>query len=100
MRSFKSHSVPVDSVSLSHPIMDSTEYLKLSLQVFPSGQDHFNRTGTSRIGFMLSNQTFKPPQPDFGPFYFLADRYEHFGNYGKNNFSHSWNKIIVLIAPF
>ncbi|KAL9276307.1 hypothetical protein ACSQ67_026145 [Phaseolus vulgaris] len=81
MRYFKSHFVPVDSVLLSHPIMDPTQYLKLSLQAFPSGQDHFNRTGTLQIGFMLSNQTFKPPQPDFGPFYFLADKYEHFGNY-------------------
>ncbi|CAJ1941593.1 unnamed protein product [Sphenostylis stenocarpa] len=80
MRSFKSHFEPVDSVLLSHPRKDSTQYLKLNLQVFPSGQDHFNRTGTLSIGFMLSNQTFKPPT-DFGPFYFLADRYEHFGNY-------------------
>jgi len=100
MRSFKSHFVPVDSVLLSHPSIDSTGYLKLSLQVFPSGLDYFNRTGTSTIGFMLSNQTFKPPQPDFGPFFFLADGYEHFGNHGKNNFTHDWNKIVVVIAPF
>ncbi|KAJ1400389.1 Serine-threonine/tyrosine-protein kinase, catalytic domain [Sesbania bispinosa] len=79
MHSFKSHYLPVDSVMLSHPTKDSNQYLKLSLQVFPSGQDHFNRSGAFSIGFMLSNQTFKPPK-DFGPYYFIADKYEHFEN--------------------
>ena len=78
MQSFESHHLPVDSVSLSHPTKDPNQYLKLSLQVFPSKQDHFNRTGVISIGFLLSNQTFKPP-PVFGPFYFDADKYGHFG---------------------
>ncbi|XP_028762891.1 probable leucine-rich repeat receptor-like protein kinase At5g49770 [Neltuma alba] len=79
MQSFEFHDLPVDSVSLSHPVKDSNQYLVLSLQVFPSNQDRFNRTGTSGIGFLLSNQTFKPPK-EFGPFYFNADRYGHFGS--------------------
>lgn len=82
MNSFKSHFLPVDSVLLSHPSKDSTQYLELSLQVFPSGQNHFNRTGAFSIGFLLSNQTFKPPEV-FGPFCFRGDKYEHFGNSGK-----------------
>ncbi|KAK7387637.1 hypothetical protein VNO78_22424 [Psophocarpus tetragonolobus] len=97
MRSFKSHFVSVDSVSLSNPTKDSTQYLKLNLQVFPSGQDHFNRTGISSTGFLLSNQTFKPPK-DFGPFYFLADKYDHFGNSGFSVSSKSSNIGIIIGA--
>lgn len=81
MRSFESHDLPVDSISLSHPTKDSSQYLKLSLQVFPLNQDNFNRTGTLSIGFLLSSQGFVPPK-SFGPlFYFVADTYEHFGKY-------------------
>ncbi|XP_054776799.1 leucine-rich repeat receptor protein kinase HPCA1-like isoform X2 [Prosopis cineraria] len=88
MHSFQSHELPVASISLSHPIKDSDQYLELSLQVFPSNQDRFNRTGTSSIGFLLSNQTFKPPK-EFGPFYFNADRYEHFGAAGPSKSSNT-----------
>lgn len=77
MDSFMSHGQPVDSVSLSNPTRNSDHYLALSLQIFPSGQDYFNRSGISSIGFMLSNQTFKPPH-DFGPFYFNASTYPYF----------------------
>ncbi|XP_020230734.1 probable leucine-rich repeat receptor-like protein kinase At5g49770 isoform X2 [Cajanus cajan] len=97
MQSFKSHFLPVDSVSLSQPIQDSTKYLKMNLQVFPSGQDHFNRTGTLSIGFLLSNQTFKPPK-GFGPFYFLADKYEYFGSSGLTESSKSSNIGIIIGA--
>ncbi|KAJ4840041.1 hypothetical protein Tsubulata_026940 [Turnera subulata] len=67
MSKFSSLQLPVDSVSLSNPRRDVNDYLDLSLKIFPSGQDHFNATGISAIGFVLSNQTYKPP-PDFGPF--------------------------------
>lgn len=77
MDSFKSHQLPVDSVHLSQPRKDPSQYLYLNLQVFPSGQDRFNRTAISRIGFVLSNQTFKPPA-QFGPFFFAGDTYLHF----------------------
>ncbi|KAA8545364.1 hypothetical protein F0562_020148 [Nyssa sinensis] len=40
---------------------------------------HFNRTEISRIGFVLSNQTFKAPK-DFGPFTFIGDAYEYFAD--------------------
>nr|GMC49562.1 probable leucine-rich repeat receptor-like protein kinase At5g49770 [Ipomoea batatas]GMC53258.1 probable leucine-rich repeat receptor-like protein kinase At5g49770 [Ipomoea batatas] len=72
MHSFKSHELPVDSVSLSNPADNPNDYLVVHLQVFPNGMDHFNRTGVSAIGFALSNQTFKPP-PFFGPFVFQPD---------------------------
>ncbi|XP_011028446.1 PREDICTED: probable leucine-rich repeat receptor-like protein kinase At5g49770 isoform X1 [Populus euphratica] len=77
MNSFKLHQLPVDSVNLSHPRKDSSTYLVLNLQVFPFGQDRFNRTGISSIGFVLSNQTFKPPSL-FGPFFFIGDAYLNF----------------------
>ncbi|KAB5574533.1 hypothetical protein DKX38_001727 [Salix brachista] len=77
MNSFMLHQLPVDSVTLSSPRKDSSHYLVLKLQVFPVGQDRFNRTEISSIGFELSNQTFKPP-PQFGPFFFSADPYLNF----------------------
>ena len=72
MESFQFQKLPVNSVSLSNPNKDYSEDFKISLQIFPSGQVCFNRTGLSQVGFVLSNQTFKPP-PGFGPYYFLAD---------------------------
>ena len=80
MESFHSHQLPVDSVSLTRDnlIKASSEYLEVKLKVFPYGQLSFNRTGISSIGFMLSNQTFKPPPMYFGPFYFLGDEYEKY----------------------
>ncbi|KAJ6309299.1 hypothetical protein OIU76_018820, partial [Salix suchowensis] len=77
MNSFMLHQLPVDSVTLSYPRKDSSHYLVLNLQVFPVGQDRFNRTGISGIGFELSNQTFKPP-PQFGPFFFIGNPYLNF----------------------
>ncbi|XP_019266172.1 PREDICTED: probable leucine-rich repeat receptor-like protein kinase At5g49770 isoform X1 [Nicotiana attenuata] len=75
--SFSRHQVLVDSVSLSNPKKNSDDYLVLHLQVFPFGQDGFNRTGITTIGFELSNQTFKPP-PNFGPFFFIGESYNYF----------------------
>lgn len=77
MESFTSHGQPVDSVNVSNPTRNSDHYLVLSLQIFPSGLDYFNRSGISGIAFMLSSQTFKPPH-DFGPFYFDANKYPYF----------------------
>ncbi|KAL8554992.1 hypothetical protein ACS0TY_002976 [Phlomoides rotata] len=75
--SFKLNRQPVDSVSLSSPTKDPDDYLVLNLHVFPSGQEFFNRTGTSGISFMLSNQTFKPPD-EFGPFFYIGEKYPLF----------------------
>lgn len=77
MTAFQKYQLPVDSVSLSNPHKDSTNYLKMTLQIFPSVEDRFNRTGAYSLGFVLSNQTYKPPS-QFGPFYFVGDQYEDF----------------------
>ncbi|KAG8364014.1 hypothetical protein BUALT_Bualt19G0082200 [Buddleja alternifolia] len=79
MDTFRSHGQPVDSVSLRNPVKNIYNYLELNLQIFPSGHDFFNRTGITRIGFMLSNQTFKPPK-EFGPFYFIGNNYPYFAD--------------------
>jgi hypothetical protein len=89
MQRFKDYSLPVDSVSLHNPIKDSsTMNLNLSLDVFPSGKDRFNRTGILNIGSLFSDQTYKPPEK-FGTYYFLADPY---GYYAGNLEFHSFNK--------
>uniref|UniRef100_A0A2N9HJQ1 non-specific serine/threonine protein kinase n=1 Tax=Fagus sylvatica TaxID=28930 RepID=A0A2N9HJQ1_FAGSY len=92
MQSFHSHQLPVDSVSLTldNPVKASSEYLEVKLKVFPYGQVNFNRTGISSIGFMLSNQTFKPPKM-FGPFQFIGDKYE------KYTESHKSSSIGIII---
>lgn len=77
MKTFQDSKLPVDSVSLSDPQKPPSQYLRIKLAVFPSGVDSFNRTGVSRIGFVLSNQTYKPPK-QFGPFFFIGEQYLHF----------------------
>ncbi|KAL0375894.1 UNVERIFIED_CONTAM: putative leucine-rich repeat receptor-like protein kinase [Sesamum calycinum] len=94
MTTFTSHSQPVDSVTVSNPTKNEVGYLVLDLQVFPSGQDHFNRTGISRIGFILSNQTFKPPH-GFGPFYFNGNKYPYFADLTAGSHKSPSSSIII-----
>ncbi|XP_009803111.1 leucine-rich repeat receptor protein kinase HPCA1-like [Nicotiana sylvestris] len=94
--SFRRHQVLVDSFSLSNPKKNSDDYLVLRLQVFPFGQDHFNRTGITTIGFELSNQTFKPP-PNFGPFFFIGESYNYF-EVGSRGSHKSIAKEIIIGA--
>ncbi|KAJ9162730.1 hypothetical protein P3X46_022486 [Hevea brasiliensis] len=96
MDSFSSNQLPVDSVSLSNPRKDSSEYFELKLEVFPSNQDHFNRSVISQIGFVLSNQTFKPPKP-FGPFYFSGESYQYFAGEATGS-KNSYTGIIIGAA--
>jgi len=79
MQSFQLNDKPVDSVSLSNARKNTYQYLELTLKLFPSGQDRFNRTGISSIAFLLSNQTYKPPSM-FGPYYFIGDDYVNYMN--------------------
>ncbi|PKA54581.1 putative leucine-rich repeat receptor-like protein kinase [Apostasia shenzhenica] len=74
---FLEQNIPVDSVGIQNPLFDSSNYLRMTLQVFPSGKIHFDQSDISSIGFILSNQTFKPPKM-FGPYYFVAQQYENF----------------------
>ncbi|XP_051121284.1 leucine-rich repeat receptor protein kinase HPCA1 [Andrographis paniculata] len=62
------------SVSLQNPFFNGDDYLQVQLQLFPSDSKYLNRSMVQRIGFSLTNQTFKPPH-DFGPYYFIASPY-------------------------
>ncbi|KAJ4832493.1 hypothetical protein Tsubulata_000041 [Turnera subulata] len=62
------------SISLQNPFFNVDDYLQVQLALFPSAGKYFNRTEIQRIGFDLSNQTYKPPK-EFGPYYFIASPY-------------------------
>ncbi|KAK2993636.1 hypothetical protein RJ640_019276 [Escallonia rubra] len=96
-QSFHTHQLPVDSVSLSNPTKNLDDYLVMSLKIFPSGQAYFNRTGISGIGFVLSNQTFKPP-PTFGPFFFIGSNYGYFAGVSEGKPKSSNNGIAIGAA--
>ncbi|KAG5525660.1 hypothetical protein RHGRI_032084 [Rhododendron griersonianum] len=104
---FQSNQLPVDSLYLSNPTENTDNNLLISLELFPSGQDHFNRTGISGIACVLSNQTFTPPIT-YGPFYFKADHYNYFaGNNSPNRgvitgaaFGGSVVLLLALLAGF
>jgi Leucine-rich repeat (LRR) protein len=95
MESFRSRQLPVDSVSLRNPNKNLDDYLVITLEVFPAGQDYFNRTGASRIGFVLSNQTFKPPS-NFGPFVFIGEGYQHFSDVAPGEGRSSSNTGMII----
>ncbi|KAJ1285944.1 hypothetical protein BS78_03G315800, partial [Paspalum vaginatum] len=65
------------SVFLSDVRLNSDAYLQVQVRMFPLTGTSFNLSEITRIGFALSNQTYKPPQ-GFGPYYFVADPYVHF----------------------
>ncbi|TQE06481.1 hypothetical protein C1H46_007980 [Malus baccata] len=62
------------SVSLDNPFFDIDDHLKVHVALFPPTGTYFNRSEIIRIGFDMSNQTYKPPT-EFGPFIFIAAKY-------------------------
>ncbi|KAJ9693520.1 hypothetical protein PVL29_009464 [Vitis rotundifolia] len=73
------------SVFLENPFFNIDDYLQIQLALFPPTGKSFNRSEVLRIGFSLSNQTYKPPA-EFGPYYFIASPY-HFQGHGGTSFS-------------
>ncbi|GMI78584.1 Vascular-Related RLK 1 [Hibiscus trionum] len=71
------------SVFLEDPFFNVDDYLQIQLALFPSGGEYFNRSEVLRIGFDLSNQTYKPP-PEFGPYYFIASPYTFPASHGTS----------------
>lgn len=67
------------SVFLQNPFFNVDDYLQIQLALFPPSGKYFNRSEVQKIGFYLSNQTYKPP-PEFGPYYFIASPYPFEGN--------------------
>lgn len=68
------------SVFLEHPFFSNDSYLQVRVKLFPSDGMYFDRSEILRIGFDLSNQTYKPPH-GFGPYYFIASPYPFPGVY-------------------
>lgn len=83
------------SVSLQNPFFNGDDYLQMQLALFPPTGQYFNRTEVQRIGFSLSNQTYKPPH-EFGPYYFIAFPYAFPDSHG--GFSLSRGVIIGIAA--
>lgn len=77
MSMFQYPGSPVDSITVTNPLRNLDNYLLLTLNFFPSGQDVFNRSEVSEITFILSNQYFEPP-PGFGPYHFIGNEYQYF----------------------
>ncbi|XP_047977471.1 leucine-rich repeat receptor protein kinase HPCA1-like [Salvia hispanica] len=73
MTQFRSRGIPVDSLNLTNPTINMYSYLEITLHVFPSGKDVFDRTSVSAIGFVLNRQPF--PVDYFGPFFFIDEQY-------------------------
>ncbi|KAK9056039.1 hypothetical protein SSX86_027126 [Deinandra increscens subsp. villosa] len=69
------------SVAIQNPNFDINGYLQVNVQFFPSKSKHFTRLEVQKMGFYLSNQTYKPPA-GFGPYYFLADPYSFADGHG------------------
>ncbi|VAH20399.1 unnamed protein product [Triticum turgidum subsp. durum] len=65
------------AVVLNRIHFNEDNYLQVQVSLFPSTGTLFNVSEVSRIGFLLSNQTYKPP-PIFGPYFFIADPYVPF----------------------
>ena len=84
LNSFESSKLPVDSVSLSNPTMDLLAYFNVTIEIFPSDEDRFNRTGIINIAFLLSNQNFKAPK-FYGPYAFIGDSYLNFAGIVKSH---------------
>lgn len=82
------------SVYLENPFFNSDEYLEVQVKLFPSPGMYFNRLEVLRIGFDLSNQTYKPPNI-FGPYYFIASPYSF---QGKLLLILTWLRRILLVC--
>ncbi|ONK57801.1 uncharacterized protein A4U43_C09F4230 [Asparagus officinalis] len=95
--SFMKRQLPIDSVSLKDPSTDSNNYLNIILEVFPAGVDRFDQLDILNLGFILSNQTFKPPSI-FGPFYFMAEQYSAFRAVPSSSPKKSSNTTAIIGA--
>ncbi|KAL5720653.1 hypothetical protein ACHQM5_013299 [Ranunculus cassubicifolius] len=74
------------SASIQNPFFNSDNYLQVQLLLFPSTGKYFTRMDIQRLGFELSNQTYKPPKV-FGPYYFLGFSYDFQDSKGGSSVS-------------
>ncbi|XP_073017397.1 leucine-rich repeat receptor protein kinase HPCA1-like isoform X2 [Primulina eburnea] len=74
------------SVSVQNPFFNVDDYLQVQLGLFPSNSKYFNRSEVQRLGFALSNQTYKPSS-EFGPYFFIASPYIFGDDHRRTHFS-------------
>ncbi|XP_073297453.1 leucine-rich repeat receptor protein kinase HPCA1-like isoform X2 [Primulina huaijiensis] len=74
------------SVSVQNPFFNVDDYLQVQLGLFPSNSKYFNRSEVQRLGFALSNQTYKP-SAEFGPYFFIASPYIFGDDHRRTHFS-------------
>lgn len=90
-------SLPAHSAFLQNPFFDQNDYLQVQLSLFPPSGKFFSHSDVQRIGFRLSNQTFKPSDV-FGPYLFNGFAYPFPGNLSitprQMSFQHSYIKWI------
>jgi len=94
---FEKLNVPVDSIAIHDPFFDSNNNLQMSLELFPSGKVQFSEQDISDIGFMLSNQTYKPPGT-FGPYYFIGQQYSFANDLAVPSQSKKTNRLPLIIG--
>ncbi|KAF8658024.1 hypothetical protein HU200_059486 [Digitaria exilis] len=94
---FAKLNVPVDSINIHDPLFNTNSNLQLSLGLFPSGKVQFTAQDISDIGFMLSNQTYKPPSM-YGPYYFIGQQYTFADDLLAPPKSKSTNRLPLIIG--
>ncbi|TKW25150.1 hypothetical protein SEVIR_3G097100v4 [Setaria viridis] len=94
---FAKLNVPVDSIAIHEPFFDSNNNLQMSLELFPSGKVQFSEQDISDVGFILSNQTYKPPAM-FGPYYFIGQQYSFANDLLVPSTSKKTNRLPLIIG--
>ncbi|PUZ63301.1 hypothetical protein GQ55_3G056800 [Panicum hallii var. hallii] len=94
---FEKLNVPVDSIAIHNPFFDSNNNLQMSLELFPSGKVQFSEQDISDVGFILSNQTYKPPGT-FGPYYFNGQQYSFANDLAVPSQSKKTNRLPLIIG--
>ncbi|KAI9122670.1 hypothetical protein K1719_006510 [Acacia pycnantha] len=88
VKTFQSHHLPVDSVSVINPPCSPFQCFEFTVHIFPSDQDHFNRTMITTISVLLSHLS------TISPFTFLGG----LDNFGIESSSKSSNTRIRIGA--
>ncbi|KAL6842611.1 hypothetical protein ACP4OV_027455 [Aristida adscensionis] len=94
---FAAHNVPVDSISIHDARFDAASNMKMILEVYPSGKTRFSAQDITRLGFLLSNQTYKPPLP-FGPYIFIGQNSLPSDAVFSSPDGHKTNRVPVIIG--
>ncbi|KAM0914739.1 hypothetical protein ACQ4PT_011318 [Festuca glaucescens] len=93
----KDSNLRVSAVYLSDVHFNNDSYLQVQVELFPPSGTSFNKSQVSFIGFLFSNQVYKPPSK-FGPYFFIGDKYLPFIAFGGKNSKFSTGAIAGIAA--